>query len=139
MGELDLTALRKAAQALKRAAAVWEGLTPVQQIKDIGETVRAGVIQSFEFTYELCWKFMRRWLEMNIAPDAADGVSRRELFRLSAEQKLIDDVDIWMEFHTARNITSHVYDEEKAALVLEKALSFYTYAALLLERLEEKE
>jgi len=138
MSELDLSALRKAVRALRRAVSVWEGLSEMQRKRAIGETVRAGVIQSFEFTYELCWKFMRRWLEINIARDAADGVTRRELFRLSAEQKLIDDVDIWMLFHEARNLSSHTYDEEKAEMVLESALELPSFAAKLLEALEGK-
>ncbi|MDR3312991.1 MAG: nucleotidyltransferase substrate binding protein [Oscillospiraceae bacterium] len=130
--------LRRAVGALGRSCAVWAALPEEQHGGDMAETLRAGVIQSFEFTYELCWKFMRRWLEMNIAADAADGVTRRELFRLCAEQKLLDDVEVWMGFHFARNITSHVYDAEKAEEVLAAALAFLPVAENLLGRLEEK-
>jgi nucleotidyltransferase substrate binding protein (TIGR01987 family) len=105
---------------------------------DLIETLRAGVIQNFEFTYEQCWKFMKRWLDENIGATVADGVSRRELFRLSAENRLINDVDKWMEFHYARNATSHTYSMKKAAAVLEYAKEFITYAMELLENLSQR-
>ena len=44
-------------------------------------TIAAGVIQNFAFTYELCWKFMKRWIEENVNSEIVDGVTRRELFR----------------------------------------------------------
>jgi len=55
---------------------------------------------------------MKRWLDENIGSTVADGVTRRELFRLSAENRLRNDVDTWMEFHRSRNLTSHTYNEE---------------------------
>ena len=54
--------------------------------------IRAGAIQLFKITYELCWKLMARWLNANASPGIADGVTRRQLFRLAAEKRLINDV-----------------------------------------------
>lgn len=88
---------------------------------ELQNALRAGVVQNFEFTYELCWKFMKRWLENNVGSVVVDGVSRRELFRLAAESRLIDDVPLWMSFHTARNQTSHTYEMDIAREVASMA------------------
>ena len=65
--QLDLSSLRKAVESLERALRVADDEAFTSGLnEDQGETVRAGVIQSFEFTYELCWKFMKRWLEANL-------------------------------------------------------------------------
>jgi hypothetical protein len=40
--------------------------------------LQAGLIQNFEFTFELCWKSIKRWLENNINPETVDGITRRE-------------------------------------------------------------
>jgi len=112
---LDLTAIEKAQKSLSDSLSVLndksfiDKLTPQQF-----HTIRAGVIQNFEFTYELSWKFIKRWLENNIGNTEVDGVSRRQLFRLAAESKLIEDIDLWMTFHKYRNLTSHTYDENTA-------------------------
>ena len=60
---------------------VLPGMSPV-----LRETLHAGIIQHFEVAYEVCWKSMRQWLGYNVRPEAVDGVSRRELFRLAAEE-----------------------------------------------------
>jgi len=89
-------------------------------------------------TFELCWKFMKRWLEMNVDPTGIDGVTRRELFRRAAENRLIDDVDQWMRHHAARNQTTHTYESEIAASVYEAVHEFAVDAAQLLAALEAR-
>ena len=103
---------------------------------DLQETVRAGVIQNFEVAYEQSWKMMKRWLAENVGATYVDGVTRRELFRRAAENRLIIDVDRWMEHHDARNLTSHTYDEETAQSVFEKATEFVHDVKQLLKTLE---
>ena len=79
---------------------------------------------------------MKRWLEANLGSSHVEGVSRRQLFRLSAENRLINDVDEWMEYHDARNETSHTYDEGTAEDVFGTARVFLADAAQLLQALE---
>lgn len=134
---LELSSLRKAVKALSAVIAKSDDADFMSRMDEVGRNaVKASVIQHFEFTYELCWKFLKRWLETNISPGIADGVTRRELFRLAAENRLIDDVEQWMRYHEARNLTSHVYQPETAAKVFDIAHAFSRDATCLLAALE---
>jgi nucleotidyltransferase substrate binding protein (TIGR01987 family) len=136
---LELISLRKAIESFDRSlqatefSADFPSFAPVVQ-----ETLRSGVIQNFEVAYEQAWKMMKRWIETNVGAEAADGVTRRELFRLAAEQKLIDDVDEWMTFHRTRNTTSHTYDLETANDAYTDAVAFLPLVKVLLARLEAR-
>ena len=143
MGEsfliLDLSSLTGALDALVQTTEASHDadgdarLTDAQRI-----AIRAGVIQHFEFTYELCWKFMKRWLKAVAGRNDVDGISRRELFRIAAAERLIDDPPTWFDVHTARNRTSHTYDEAVAREVLKVALAFAPLATDLLSRIESR-
>ena len=136
---LDLSSLKKAVSALTSVLAKSDDARFMSHLDDVAaNAIKAGVVQHFEFTYELCWKFMKRWLEMNISPAVADGVTRRELFRLAAENRLIDDVEQWMRYHEARNLASHIYQPEVANRVYNTAHDFAPDAARLLAALEAR-
>lgn len=109
---------------------------------DISETeenvIKAGVIQNFEFTYELCWKFMKRWLELNLTPGLLDGVSRKELFRHALENKLIISFDNWVKYHELRSTTSHTYNEDVADEIYAVSESFLNDAKILYHAIEAK-
>jgi nucleotidyltransferase substrate binding protein (TIGR01987 family) len=135
---LDLTSLKKALAALQRVTNVYQRFIDHHASEDELEAVKSGVIQHFEFSYELSWKFIKRWLMINISPDIADGITRRELFRLGAENKLIDHIEQWMIFHGARNSTSHTYDQTIADEIFDIAYQFIPYAQNLLTQLEKK-
>ena len=135
---LDLSSLRKGLLSLEKAleVAAAEKMSAFDQATQ--EVIKAGVIQNFEFTYEMCWKFMKRWLENNVGATYIDGVTRRELFRLGAENRLITNVNGWIEYHEARNETAHTYDSEKADEIFRIARRFYADAKSLLEALETR-
>ena len=135
---LDLNSLRKAVGSLARAVNVAATMIQGTVDTDQEQVVRAGVIQNFEFTYELCWKFIKRWLEANSGGSAVDGLTMKELFRLAAESHLIKDVQAWFEYHRKRNQTAHTYDENTAEAVYETAVRFVTDAQDLLQALEAR-
>lgn len=91
---LDLSNLRKAIASLDRALGFANHRMNEKNLQqDEIEVLKAAIIQNFEFTYELCWEFMKRWLETNLTPGLIEGVSRRQLFRYAAENRLILDID----------------------------------------------
>lgn len=133
---LDLSSLIKAIKSLKSSLRV-AGSTG-KRSKEERDTIKAGVIQTFEFTYELCWKFLKRYLGNNLGKNYIDGVSRRELFRLGAENHLIKDVGAWMEYHDQRNETAHTYDEATAEKVFAAAKKFSKDAEDFLSNLKKR-
>lgn len=135
----DVTALEKATTSfLQLYPRVTDEAFMSQQDEIIRLGLQAGLIQNFEFTYELCWKAMKRWLENNISPNIADGVPRRELFRMAAENLLIEDVNEWMTYHSARNDSSHRYGMEIAEDVLQVLADFGRAAQRLLAQLKAR-
>lgn len=85
------------------------------------ELMRDGLIQRFEFTYEMAWKTMKRYLETEHQEAGADQWSRRDLYRIAGETGLIDDPKAWFEFMKLRNLSSHTYNkaaEERVATAI---------------------
>jgi nucleotidyltransferase substrate binding protein (TIGR01987 family) len=136
---LELGSLKKAVASLERA---WNFSQNRLAQKGVGpeeaEVIRAGVVQNFEFTYELCWKFMKRWLELNLTPGMMEGITRKQLFRFAAENRLIDDYDQWVLYHDLRNKTSHIYDLETANFIFEQTGMFARDAKTFLAALEAR-
>ena len=135
---LDISSLKQAIASLKRAIAVANEAQESGLTTDQRETIKAGVIQNFEFTYELCWKFMKRWLGKNYSSSYIDGVTRKELFRIAAENKLLKNAGDWFGYHSARNKTSHAYDAAVAEDLFEISKKFLSDATDFLRALEER-
>ena len=137
---LDLQSLRLALAAMEAALLRTEDPAVTEPLDEVTRsTLRAGVIQHFEFTFELCWKFMQRWLRTNATPEEADlPRTRKDLFRAAARHGLISEPLHWFEYAEARNITSHAYDIAKAAKVYAIARRFAPDARELLEQLDAR-
>ncbi len=95
------------------------------------EIKRAGMIQAFEYSYELAWKTMKRLLD-------AQGItvnSPREAFRAAALNNLIDDPEAWFSFIKIRNIVTHTYDEEEAEIVVDNLDDFSKELSAFLKKI----
>ena len=104
-----------------------------QQNSSVRHTLIAGVIQNFEFVYEISVKMIRRQLELESdSPADIDAASFRDVLRVAFEKGLITDVEAWFGFRQMRNITAHTYDHAKAQQVYQGTQNFLAHACQLL-------
>lgn len=96
---------------------------------------RDASIQRFEYTFELCWKMLRRYLS---AETAVDAFNLKDLFRHAGRQGLIADVESWFAYLKGRNLTSHTYNEKTAEETYTLAAAFLPDAQSLLEKLRTR-
>ena len=115
-----------------------EGLVRYQS--DITDTlVRDGLIQRFEFTYELGHRVLKSYLEFASAnPDQFDRMKFQDLIRTANEHGLLlgEWVD-WRGFREMRAKTSHTYEEEISLEVIASIPRFIEEAVYLRDRLRE--
>lgn len=130
---LNISALEKAIDRLQ------EGLTRYE--RDITDAqIRDGLIQRFEFTYEISHKMIKRYLEfISPTPEQYDGMAFQDLIRSGNEQGLLlGDWSAWREYREMRGKTSHTYDEDVALEVVEGIPAFLEEAQYLLGKLSER-
>lgn len=136
---LDFTALRSAIGQLEKSLAY--ACSPAA-LADAGlrEQLRNSVIQCFEFTYELSWKMLKRYLESTEAsPAELDTASFQNLIRLGNERGLLrSDWRHWKTYRQARTDSSHTCDAAKAEAVFAMAPDFLAEAQALLQELTRR-
>jgi len=113
--ESKLTNFHNALQRLKEAVVELER-------PEASDVVRDGVIQRFEFTYELAWKTTKLYLE-DIG--IVDINSPKAVIKEAYAQKLITNEETWLLMLNDRNLTSHMYKEEIAVDIAERIASRY--------------
>lgn len=99
--------------------------------------VRDACIQRFEYTYELCIKLIKRYIEQEMPlSEHVDRLNYRDLVRVAFEIGIISNIDQWFQYREARNSTSHAYDENKALAVFQVLPEFAIQAQFLIEQLD---
>ena len=90
-------------------------------------------------TYEIAHKTLKRFLEVtSFSPETIDELGFRDILRIGGEVGLIDDVSAWFDFREKRNITSHAYDEVKAAAIYATIPIFAAASAKLLAGIQSR-
>ena len=129
---LDISTLVNAVDRLR------EGLERHRR-KPQDEMVRDGLIQRFEFTYELSHRMLRRYLRM-VAPTPGlyDQMPFQDLIRSGSAQGLLrSDWAAWRRYRDMRARTSHTYAAAVAEQVAAGIPDFLAEAMHLADRLRE--
>jgi len=131
--KISLMPLEKATHSLELAVIAYQN-------KPGDEFIRDACIQRFEYTYELCGKFLKRFLEASeMNPALIKEMSFPTLIRTANEKNLLlNSWPVWKEYREARNITSHTYDKLKAEKVAAISIKFLEDAKFLLNSLQIK-
>jgi nucleotidyltransferase substrate binding protein (TIGR01987 family) len=97
-------------------------LTKFIEKDDLNELEKQGLIQAFEYTYELAWNTIKDYFE---AQGDVNILGSRDAFRLAFKRGLIEDGEIWMEMVKSRALTSHTYNEDVAETIAASILNSY--------------
>ena len=115
-------------------------LTPAfARLKEAMPTVtnqleKDGVIQRFEFVFELVWKTLKDYAEDRGRMDAS---SPKDAFRVAADLGIIEDPLPWFDFLKSRNEATHLYDEQKAEEVYVQIPRFIDAVDLLISKISK--
>ncbi|KAA1174725.1 nucleotidyltransferase [Marinobacter salinexigens] len=90
--------------------------------RELSDLEKQGLIQAFEYTYELAWNVLRDYLRWQ---GNADIVGSRDAIREAFASSLIEDGEGWMRMLKDRNRTSHTYNEETAREILNNIVGSY--------------
>ena len=129
---LDLTPLNNAITRLSEGLTRYESDTSDIQIRD-------GLVQRFEFTYEIIHKMLKRFFEQTSANTPEfDGMTFQDLIRTANERSLLlGSWQDWRKYRDMRSRTSHTYDEETAILVVAGIPDFLKEVQFLQKLLQE--
>ena len=77
---------------------------------DLNKFEEQGLVQCFEYTFELSWKTMKDYLEFS----GFSVKSPRETIQTAFQNGMISDGHTWIDALDKRNIMAHTYNETTA-------------------------
>lgn len=92
------------------------------------------VVKRFEFTYEMSWKAVKRYLDYI----GLGCTGPRQCFKEAFTQKIIDCEDVWLDMIEQRNLSSHIYDEDEIKEILGKICRYKDAFQSLFNSLEDR-
>ena len=101
-----------------------EGTSAILRELEELDLEREGIIQRFEYSFELFVNTLKDLLEFYGEPQEKFRGSRT-ILATALERGLIEDHDRWREMVLSRNKTSHTYDEETANEITENIVRVY--------------
>lgn len=95
-----------------------EAMDKYEHLDDLS---KEGLIQRFEYTFELAWKTLKDYLE-------SQGIiaqSPREALKQGFHLNLLDNGEAWIDMLEKRNLLAHTYDQTNFELALKSIKESY--------------
>ncbi len=90
--------------------------------RELSDLEKQGVIQAFEYNYELAWNVLKDFYEHQ----GEQGIQgSRDAIRTAFRRGLIVNGEIWMKMIKSRALTSHTYNEEVTSEILQDIVDQY--------------
>ena len=122
---------------LKKALTNLDEAVKLSEERELTKLEKQGLIQSFEYTYELAWNTIRDFYR---SKGEVDIQGSRDAFRLAFERGLIEDGQVFMNMIKSRQLSSHTYNEETADDIYQDIVNHYFCAFQeLVERLQQEQ
>jgi nucleotidyltransferase substrate binding protein (TIGR01987 family) len=108
--------------------------TNEEVVSVLDEIIKEGLIQRFEYTFEMAWNVMKDYA---LYQGNSEIAGSRDAIRYAFSSNLISDGDMWMDMIKSRIKTSHTYNEETANEIYQKIINEYFDAFNSFEALME--
>ena len=92
-------------------------------LEQMSELEKEGLIQRFEYSYELAWKTMKDYLEEQ--GTIINPVTPRNVIKEAFSAQIIADGQVWVDMMLHRNLLAHTYDFSKVKEVLDAVVERY--------------
>ena len=102
---------------------------------DLNKFEEQGLVQCFEYTFELSWKTMKDYLELS----GFSVKSPRETIQTAFQNGMIADGHTWIDALDKRNIMAHTYNDTTAREAVDLIRTKYFLLLKHLHDLLEKE
>ena len=80
----------------------------VEKVSTLSDLEKEGMVQRFEYTFELAWKTLKDFLESKGFAEKYP----RDIIKRAFETDAIDDGELWLEMLDNRNLMSHTYNKQ---------------------------
>jgi nucleotidyltransferase substrate binding protein (TIGR01987 family) len=120
----------------RKALAKLEEVALNKKLTELSELEKEGLIQRFEYTYELAWKTLQ---DLLLQKGYKDIAGPNPVIAQAFADGYIRDGDAWGKMKKSRELTSHTYNSETADDIAREVMNaYYQLFKALEERLEEE-
>lgn len=107
----------------------------VNRYEELDDLSLEGLIQRFEYTFELSWKTLKDFLESK-----GENVKfTRDVIKTGFKLEIIDNGEVWLEMLEKRNIMAHTYNEKIFKESIKQIINTYYFEIEKLMIFFEKE